>query len=222
MRLSSAFITKLAEISFPKTYLKRGNNLNLKREKLQNLASSSVFVDAGACIGEVSMNLAQQADTILMIEPDPTAAQQLNETEFIKADDRVKLLQAALAAVKGTARLYRHRKFEPGFYETVGSSSLDSTKFNVSPNHSVVVETITLSSILDQIDPNKKCVVKMDIEGAEYEVIQELLDSGGFSKVEAMFVEFHPTKIKWGRLKHTLLVIRLCLSGLIHKVNVWP
>ncbi len=56
-------------------------------------------------------------------------------------------------------------------------------------DRAIQVEVRRLSSILRDLDHNRIDVLKMDIEGAEYEVLDDILDSG--LAVRQILVEFH-------------------------------
>jgi FkbM family methyltransferase len=54
-----------------------------------------------------------------------------------------------------------------------------------------IVKTINFSEFLFNFDKDDYLVVKLDIEGAEYEVIESILDSGAISRINELFIEWH-------------------------------
>lgn len=53
------------------------------------------------------------------------------------------------------------------------------------------VNAIDFSEFLLSFDKNDYIVVKLDIEGAEYEVIEHILNSGAINMVNELFIEWH-------------------------------
>ena len=53
------------------------------------------------------------------------------------------------------------------------------------------VKTINFSDFLLNFDEDDYIVVKLDIEGAEYEVIESILDSGTITRINELFIEWH-------------------------------
>ena len=67
------------------------------------------------------------------------------------------------------------------------------------------------SEFLNQFDGNTYLVVKLDIEGAEYEVLENIITSGMINKVNELYVEFHDNFFKPGLsndLKQKLLTYK--------------
>lgn len=77
-----------------------------------------------------------------------------------------------------------------------GSMILQS---NVNPMEKVPVQMRTFKNIVTELDHTHIDVLKMDIEGAEYEVINDILDSG--ISITQLLIEFHDRMIENGKLK---------------------
>jgi len=76
-------------------------------------------------------------------------------------------------------------------------NSLLSSKTNVLENDYELVEAIDLSEFIYEITENKNKnidFIKMDIEGAEVELINHLIDTGAISKVNYLICETHERK----------------------------
>ena len=54
-----------------------------------------------------------------------------------------------------------------------------------------IVKTIRLSDFLDNFDDNDYIVLKLDIEGGEYRVISDLINTNKINKINELFVEWH-------------------------------
>ena len=55
----------------------------------------------------------------------------------------------------------------------------------------VEVEAVDICDILKKFSPDDFILMKIDIEGAEYEVCRKLLETEDIVKVNKMFVEWH-------------------------------
>ncbi len=58
----------------------------------------------------------------------------------------------------------------------------------------VPVQSLDLSALIQEIhrnDSSARIIVKMDIEGAEFEVLQKLISDGSHALIENLYVEFH-------------------------------
>lgn len=53
------------------------------------------------------------------------------------------------------------------------------------------VNAINFSDFLHSFDKNDYIIVKLDIEGAEYEVIENILNTGGISVINELYIEWH-------------------------------
>ena len=71
----------------------------------------------------------------------------------------------------------------------VSGSLLDSHSY---VGHAVrKVRTTTLAEVLDSVGRNECDVLKLDVEGAEYEVLEALCGSGDIGRARQLLVEFH-------------------------------
>lgn len=76
----------------------------------------------------------------------------------------------------------------------------------VNKNESIILEFKTLSEVMQSNKHDYLDLLKMDIEGAEYEVLQDLLNQN--IRINQIVVEFHPHMINNGR-KKTLEMLKL-------------
>jgi len=128
---------------------------SLKGNHIINLAllpKNPIIVDAGACVGSVSKHLKKlcPASTIFAIEPDK---ENLKELKKIKG---IKVIPKALVGIKREVR----------FKSVSGRPQWGK----ISETEGYKVDTITLDEF-DKID-----YLKMDIEGIEEEVIDNLIN----------------------------------------------
>lgn len=70
---------------------------------------------------------------------------------------------------------------------------------NIDLKEKVIVKVKTIQDILNELGHNHIDVLKMDIEGSEYDVIENILDSN--ISVNQILIEFHDRFFKDGRVK---------------------
>ncbi|XP_077985346.1 uncharacterized protein LOC144439991 [Glandiceps talaboti] len=85
--------------------------------------------------------------------------------------------------------IYPDRKSDSkGFWGT----SLSDTKKDVNKNEAIQVDSIDLSAWLtEHVRPVDFLVMKMNIEGAEFEILDKLLDDNTFCLIDGLFIFYH-------------------------------
>ena len=85
------------------------------------------------------------------------------------------------------------------FYLGKGASSsliYGKTRGNLNFDNPIEVETIDLSKwIMDNFTKDDYIILKMDIEGAEYEVLTKMIDEGSIKYINKLYVEFHGLRV---------------------------
>ena len=126
-----------------------------------------VVLDAGAFIGDFTVKVAKKAKEVVAVEPLPWAFEVLKRNVEMNNLKNVVLVNKALYSVDGVKVKLKD--------EGVSSS--------LSGEGDIEVETVTIDSL------GKFSLVKMDIEGAEGELIRD--DSNWLNHVRAMAIEVH-------------------------------
>jgi FkbM family methyltransferase len=67
--------------------------------------------------------------------------------------------------------------------------------------------------------PGDLLVLKLDIEGAEYDVLRSMIDDSSIRRIAKLYVEFHWERIGLARELHDRLVTELKASGL--EIAAW-
>ncbi len=161
-------------------------------------------VDLGANVGEYTAKMAFMAKQVIAFEPDPWAyaALQANVADL----DNVRIENVAAGVNEGKAILYRHARFEedPAHYSR--SSSVVVDKINVAETGAVEVRQVDFIRYLEDLDEDI-AVLKMDIEGAEVDLLEALLDRPDIlRRIDHIFAETHETRIP----DHASRVTALC------------
>jgi len=149
--------------------------------------SCTTIVDAGANIGAFSLYAARHAPgaTIHALEPFPSTRQRLAETlDANRLTSRVKVYELALADVTA-GNVTRHMSSE-------GPSQSRGTGLEPGAG-SIAVPVSTLEKFLDDANITEVDFLKMDIEGAEHEVLHAA-SSSVIRRFREIGLEYHPNR----------------------------
>ncbi|MCC5930286.1 MAG: FkbM family methyltransferase [Cyclobacteriaceae bacterium] len=169
----------------------------ISRVKLQKILkkvdNNTLFVDCGANKGDISDLFLNHGAKVIAFEPDPLAYRHFKKRFSIC--DRIKIIGKAVSDEDGTANIYlhKHRKRRKKLSFTVASSLLKDKK-NVDAENKVEVETIDLSSFIKESKQDID-IIKLDVEGAEIDILNKIIDEKTYNKVGLFLVETHEKKI---------------------------
>lgn len=148
------------------------------------------FIDCGAHCGESILAAKQRfGDDIITIsfEPIPGLAKQLQE---IHKDNPTINIQNSAVWINNEVK-----KFHLSEEYTDGSSLLDSLN-NLREEHSIKIPCFDLSTwISETFDENDYLILKLDIEGAEYEVLNKMIKDKTINLIDEFWGEWHDMKI---------------------------
>lgn len=151
----------------------------------------TVAIDLGACIGKYTLPFSRTYDQVIAIEPHPDNAAHLRE--MFKDTENVEIIEAAVSNTNEPQKLHLHVRIR-----TVGTmaSSLKVEKNNVLKDTFHTVTTIKLSELLKARGIERVAILKMDIEGSEYDVFEDLLDEEMMGTIDKIMYECHLDKVK--------------------------
>ncbi len=143
-----------------------------------------IIIDCGACIGGFFRNFTEH--DIHAFEPLAK-----NYRYLRKRYPKVKTYRKAVTGISGEkVRLYLHE--DPKHRNRLGSmgSSVHPKKSNVVSGHYEEVETIALSDFLVELN-EKVDMLKIDTEGTEFEIFEDLLNHGRINDFGMILYEDH-------------------------------
>ena len=148
------------------------------------------FIDCGAHCGESILAAKQRfGDDIITIsfEPIPGLAKQLQEIH--KDNPTVNIQNSAVWVNDEVKKFYLSEEY------TDGSSLLNSLN-NLKKEHSIEIPCFDLSSwLFESFSENDYLILKLDIEGAEYEVLNKMIEDNTMGMINEFWGEWHDMKI---------------------------
>jgi len=149
-----------------------------------DLDRSSIVVDAGAFIGEWAGTIEERYHPhIYAFEPSPTSFAQLEQR--LGSIPSVELYDVGLGAADQTIAL--HDPLGPG--ATIGSGPAPATR--TATLEPVMVEVRDAATLFDELALPRIDLLKVNIEGAEYDLLDRLIETGWLERIDAVSIQFH-------------------------------
>lgn len=149
-------------------------------------APQPIILDCGANIGFATLYFKwlHPESTIYTFEPDPRTFELLKENVESNDLENVHLFNAAVSDHDGTIDFYND-------VETPGSL-LMSTKQERMPKQKVTVDSKALSALITEENLDHIDMLKIDVEGAEKEVMQDLTkNKQQLDRIDKIVMEYH-------------------------------
>lgn len=157
---------------------------------LAMLLPGDVVLDCGANVGDVAEPLANTGATVHAFEPDPYAFERLKTRLGDRAN--VILHNAAVGVQAGRQRLMRALNFDDNPNAGSVKSTLLSGGVNIAEDAGVDVEVVSLPDIIARHDTI--AFLKMDIEGAELDLLEHMHAHNLFQTIRMTVAETHEKK----------------------------
>lgn len=145
-----------------------------------NLMKGDVALDLGAHIGHHTLTMRDcvgEEGAVYAVEANPRNAALISETIAENGFENVSVVNKAVTDSSGTTELHVT-------HENTGAASLIESE---GATEAVEVDTCRLNQLLDELDDLSVNFVKMDVQGAEREILPQL-DLGS---IDGMLVEIH-------------------------------
>ena len=184
------------------------------------LKPGDLAVDCGANMGVVTQRLAATGADVVAFEPDPFAFKIL-EQKFVNLPN-VTLINAAVGVGSGTVRLMRADNFgDNPEGASVKSTILDGGR-RIDAENAVEVPLIDFPGwVADQVKARGEVAfIKMDIEGAELDILEKMDAEQLFQNVRCLVAETHERKFKDLRDRYKALRDKVSETYAPGKVNL--
>ncbi|MBA4324247.1 MAG: hypothetical protein C0426_04110 [Rhodobacter sp.] len=160
--------------------------------QLAAVTESDICLDLGANMGVVTEKLAATGATVHAYEPDPHCFAALQARFAGKKN--VHLHNVAVAREAGWATLRRTLNFDeaPDLFSQGSSITVqDPATYQAD---GIRVQTLAFIDVVNGFD-HPVAIVKMDIEGAEFDILEHILEMSDRFPIRSMFVETHERSV---------------------------
>jgi FkbM family methyltransferase len=167
-----------------------GDIYHLNSCPIWRLYEIHAVIDLGAHVGSFSVRMAleQQPWTMIALEPDP-AAYDLLQRNLSSVATSSTTIRCVRAAIGPTTTL--------GWYSSSGNADWGGHIVNepeVLSAKNQIVQILSLADVLGSYEDTAGVLLKMDVEGSEYETLYQSTISD-LHKVAVLVLEYHPSEI---------------------------
>ncbi len=168
---------------------------------INKIASSpggrGLFLDCGSNLGQGFSYFERRYPLrhfdFILIEPNPYCLDSLNAL-IKRRGGHIELIPAAASTRRGQALFYGLSEDSRGRQSDAGSiiKEHNTILYRPDPGSAISVDTFSLSELVArEAKRYASIVMKLDIEGAECDVLEDMLSSGVASALDVIYVEFH-------------------------------
>ncbi len=202
--------------------LRHAHATGLMQGILSMLRPGDIVFDCGANIGEVCLPLAETGAEVHAFEPDPYAFEQLSQN--VGSLENVILHNAAVGVSAGSIKLMR----ASNFHDNPKGGSVKSTivkggrNINENDGDTIDVALLSLPELLNETlaKHQRIALLKMDIEGAELDILELMLEREMFQDIDLTVAETHERKFRELRPRFKALREAIAQRYPITKVNL--
>jgi FkbM family methyltransferase len=173
-----------------------------------------IFIDLGAYTGDTiiaAFRNNEGYEKYIAFEPDADNVKKLRENlQFLP---NVEIVEAAAYVKNEVVQFHKH--IDEGVRQDAKEGgTLERTKKNVSQDNVAMVTGIDFAEYLQKnVREQDHVVLKIDIEGSEYDLLQHLIDTNAISLVDELYCEWHKHKVSGKDEIHKQLVAKLQSLG---------
>lgn len=180
-------------IAVDENWMLNPKSLTTNNDEVFNILSEGdIAIDCGANVGDVSKKMLEKGARVYAFEPNPYAFKRL--TERFKNNPNITCINKGVWYKEDTFPLYLHQNNDRNPEKLSVSSSILENKRNIDKSNFVEVDLIDLGKFLEELNAEVK-LLKLDVEGAEIEVLNHLLDKNILGTIGQVLVETHETQM---------------------------
>lgn len=153
-----------------------------------------VFIDCGANKGQglrefIDLLNIDSTWIVESYEPNPDC----NLVDNVKEFQFVKPFTKAVWTYTGKVSFSRTLETEKSCFQSLGSSvnGLNWYDTKYFDQDVIEVECVDISEILQRYTDDDYLVVKLDIEGSEFEVVRKMINDHSIEKINELYIEWH-------------------------------
>jgi len=176
-----------------------------------NINEINNYVDIGANYGMSSISFVERDIKTYMIEADKTNVDILNL--MWSKNSKIKIIDKAISSENGEVFFY----LSPGIGSVVSSLYEVDANGNKLEREKVTVQSITPNKLIEEyIDEDEIDLMKIDIEGSEYDFFETITDEN-LKKIKKLVIEYHNND----NYKAMNILKKLTCCGFKFKLSKW-
>ncbi len=149
-----------------------------------------IFIDGGARTGEsleiIRRYMPEYLDhDFVFYEPNPNYISDLSK--ICKENPNYKYVEGAIWNKNSNSDFY----IAIDVYGDVGSTLHINKHENLDRENPLNVRTFDIVDIVNDFDEEDYVVLKLDVEGSEYDIVKRLIESGNAHKINEYLIEWH-------------------------------
>jgi len=159
-----------------------------------------IIIDVGACVGEFTDFCLTEYPVEMIYLFEPLSANYNFLANKYRTNKKVKIYKTAMSDFDGKANFYKKRypqKTGEILFDFPGNagSSLRRDKGSTSKKHFEVVQVIKLSTFLTMEKIKSIDILKIDVEGSEYAIMNDMIDNLLYQIIDKIYYEDHARKV---------------------------
>jgi len=166
-----------------------------------------IYIDGGARIGESIEIILDKRDELLgcdvyLFECNPNHIKTLNEIRENNKKYNFIVKQEALWIENCQKEFF----ISIDKWGDLGCTLKPEKREMLDKKNPLIVNCINFSNFLKTLNEDDYIILKLDVEGAEYDILEHLISEGTINKINELYVEFHDNffNISSNNLKETL------------------
>ena len=156
------------------------------------IKQGDIVIDCGANVGAITNYFVTRGAIVYAFEPNPYAFEKL-QSRF-EGNKNVICIKKAVSDYDGVGKLFFHKLASADQIKYSTGSSMVGSKNNVNESTYEEVEVVNLSNFIENLGSEVK-VLKIDIEGEEHKILNQMIDNGSITLIPYVFVETHEKKV---------------------------
>ncbi len=146
----------------------------------------SIFLDCGANVGDICVAALKHKMKVIAFEPDKNALKLLRKR--FEGTRNVEIIPKAVGNSDRTANFFQNEKSSQG--DVLATQASSFFRHEHAQDEAGLVEVVDIVKFIRNLD-TPVGILKMDIEGAEIECLEAILDAGLHTSIGQILVETH-------------------------------
>jgi FkbM family methyltransferase len=167
--------------------------------KTHKHALKGLYIDCGSNLGQgydfFSKYFPNTKFDHILIEPNPFCITELKNKYFKEGIETqgLRIIGKAADIKDGTTLFYGVNKYKGKYSDGASIKEFhNSALYDLDKKDALEVETFDFSKFINDCSKiYELIIVKMDIEGSEYDILNKLLSDGNANYIDLIFIEFH-------------------------------